>query len=187
MGLILGGLLIVILVTIGVHDSKSGGELMARFESLDQMFQVGAVLFLAPILMLLSWFMISTNRAINETQDSIDDLKRNHLSYISLELKEEEEEANRLKTFDLNRISGFDALSDLRSSFRYEPLRRRIVALVESFKDRRDLFRVGLEQFKTFQQDIQEDVSNLKKTLIELDHHSHVSKQYATLSAEIDA
>lgn len=187
MGLILGGLLIVILVTIGVHDSKSGGELMARFESLDQMFQVGAVLFLAPILMLLSWFMISTNRAINETQDSIDDLKRNHLNYISLELKEEEEEANRLKTFDLNRISGFDALSDLRSSFRYEPLRRRIVALVESFKDRRDLFRVGLEQFKTFQQDIQEDVSNLKKTLIELDHHSHVSKQYAALSAEIDA
>lgn len=187
MGLILSAVVVISLVLVTMYDSNTDGQLLARFHALDPMFQIGATLFIAPLLVLLAWFMISTNRSIKEVKDSLYDLDHYHLKDINHELKEEEEEAIQLRAFDLNSISGFEALSALRSTFRYEPLRRRVVALVESFKDRKDLFQVGLEQFKIFQEDIQEDVAKLKKALIELDHHSHVSKQYAALSAEIDS
>ena len=168
------------------QDFKTGEQFTEHFRTLDPMFQVGVLLFLVPLIVLFSWFIYSTNQEINASKEAVNKLTFN-LKGIQHDINQEVEEIEKLRTFDLNRIRGFETLSDLRSSFRYEPLRRRLCLLVDSFQDRKELFQVGLEQFKAFQDDIEGEVRKLKRTLIELDHHSHVSKQYASLSAEIDS
>ena len=168
------------------QDFKTGEQFTEHFRTLDPMFQIGVLLFLVPLIVLFSWFIYSTNQEINASKEAVNKLTFN-LKGIQHDINQEVEEIEKLRTFDLNRIRGFETLSDLRSSFRYEPLRRRLCLLVDSFQDRKELFQVGLEQFKAFQDDIEGEVRKLKRTLIELDHHSHVSKQYASLSAEIDS
>ncbi|MEE2924812.1 MAG: SMC family ATPase [bacterium] len=186
MGTVLTILTLSIVVWVLNQDFQSGAEFASRFQTLDPMFQIGMILFTVPLIALLSWFMYSTNQEINVSKEAINKLTFN-LKGIQHDINQEIEEVEKLRTFDLNRIRGFETLSDLRISFKYEPLRRRLCLLVDSFQDRKELFQVGLEQFRAFQDDIEGEVRKLKKTLIELDHHSHVSKQYASLSAEIDS
>ncbi len=186
MGTVIVVMALSILVWILAQDFQSGADFSTRFQTLDPMFQLGVILFTVPLIALLSWFMYATNQEINASKEAINKLTFN-LKGIQHDINQESEEVEKLRTFDLNRIRGFETLSDLRSGFRYEPLRRRLCLLVESFQDRKELFQVGLEQFKAFQDDIEGEVRKLKRTLIELDHHSHVSKQYASLSAEIDS
>ncbi len=186
MGAVLAIMMLSILVWVLAQDFQSGAEFSARFQTLDPMFQLGVILFTLPLIALISWFMYSTKQDINDSKEAINKLSFN-LKGIQHDINQETEEIEKLRTFELNRIKGFETLADLRSGFRYEPLRRRLCMLVDSFQDRKELFQVGLEQFRAFQDDIQGEVQKLKRTLIELDHHSHVSKQYASLSAEIDS
>ena len=114
------------------------------------MFQIGVLLFLVPLIVLFSWFIYSTNQEINASKEAVNKLTFFNLKGIRTNINQEVEEIEKLRTFDLNRIRGFETLSDLRSSFRYEPLRRRLCLLVDSFQIERT-FQVGLEQFKAFQ------------------------------------
>ena len=132
----MGTVLTILTLSIVVWSSKSrlsiGCEFASRFQTLDPMFQIGMILFTVPLIALLSWFMYSTNQEINVNKEAINKLTFN-LKGIQHDINQEIEEVEKLRTFDLNRIRGFETLSDLRISFRYEPLRRRLCLLVDSF------------------------------------------------------
>jgi|SaaInl4_135m_RNA_FD_contig_111_123791_length_3520_multi_4_in_0_out_0_2 DNA repair exonuclease SbcCD ATPase subunit len=149
-------------------------------------FQVGIVLFIIPTLALLFYFLVTRSRYLRVAKEMLGKL-RMLLSVLQRDLQEEAEERAKLAQFELEGVGSLEDLAEVRSMMRYEPLRKLINELIDTYEDRKALFTVGFKDALGFEQEIKKDVEILKEKRIILDQLKHLIGQYCELIEEIQA
>lgn len=172
-----------LVISLGIGFSH---QYHLKIMQMEQLFQVGAILFVSSIMILLVWFTYLKSKARHELKDMLSKLQMN-LNVVQREMMDEQEELEKLRQFELSQVTSYEHLKDLKSKFSYEPLRKNLNQLITDFESRKEEFAIGIKQFQDFEATLKEDREKLNALQIELDHLNNLEQQYAGMEKELTA
>ncbi|MCJ8347094.1 hypothetical protein MJH12_16250 [bacterium] len=170
---------------LGVLNTGDGIAIGSFSLSAKIVFQLGAVLAGIGISSLIIIKLLNGKQNIEESKLVADKISMN-LSLVQKELREEQDELRVLRDFSLENIHSFDQLWNIRSGFRYDPLRTNLANIIEKYQDNKDLFTLSLVQISEYQKDRSEKLNDLRNKLLVRDSLSKLEEENETLAEHLN-
>ncbi|PCJ16558.1 MAG: hypothetical protein COB02_15775 [Candidatus Cloacimonadota bacterium] len=163
-------------------DSIKIGPLMLSAKTV---FQIGAVLSCLGIFSLIIIKLLSGKQNIEESKVVAEKITMN-LSLVQKELREEQDELRILRDFSLDNIRTFDQLWNIRSGFRYDPLRTSLANIIEKYQDNKELFTLSLVQITEYEKSRSDELLDLRNKLLNRDSLSKLEQENEILVSELN-
>jgi DNA repair exonuclease SbcCD ATPase subunit len=179
--------LILACVVIGVlviPELSGAYPWVDMFRSQPALFQAGALLFMAPTLLVLLGFMVSRHRSLMDSRGRAEKHQMS-LNVVKRDLQEESDERLKLHEIPTDSIESFEQLLKLKQNMRYETLRQSMSEIIEKYKGSEEKFSVGLAEISEFRSKVEADVNRLKDKKLKLDYLNYLRLHHEGLKNEI--